>query len=92
MPPYIGERLLNHTKEDEFDIGGHAPEIRRQVQINTDRGSLRKPIEVRSQSDTQPSPIEQWRMKQIGDGPDLRDGSFQNILEFDDDRAAGRRS
>src|SRR5262249_38271620 len=91
MPPYVCQGLLNDAKQDEFHIVGNTAKVRGHLEINVDTGSLGKTLQIRLQRQAQPAQIEQRRMKEIGDGADFGDCTFQNALEFCQERCAGWR-
>src|SRR6266567_8772187 len=68
MTVNVREALLNDPENGGFQILRETPQILWQIEINCDLAAFGKPIQVRTKTRGEPNFIQQWWMKQMGDG------------------------
>src|SRR5438874_5291187 len=72
MAMNIGEAFLYHAEKRGFQIPRQPIKIVGHLEINSDAAASRKALYIPAESGSEASFIEQRRMKQIGNGADVR--------------------
>src|SRR5262245_5614410 len=78
----IGQRLLDHTEDDELAVLCQPADILIDLQVDLDAAALLEAFEEIAQSEIETRLVEIGRMKKIGDGAKLAVRLFEILLEL----------
>src|SRR5256885_12262039 len=72
MAMNIGEAFLYDAEKRRFQVSRQPIKIVGHFEINSDAAASREALYIPAESGSEPSFVQQRRMKQVGNGPDVR--------------------
>ena len=89
MPVDVGQPFLDDAEERGLHLAADAAEIGGDFDLDLDSGPLVETLGVAPQRGREPDLVEQGRMQEIGDGPNLRGARSRQVDGFGERLSSG---